>query len=96
MPQFVWYHDNTPLRNDSASYYVSADGGELVIHSFQRDEVGRYHCAAINKGANHTIFNVTSDYIEFTLRSNIDTQIEHRQTTEKGHSLHLVCANQKL
>ncbi|XP_072422997.1 Fc receptor-like protein 5 isoform X2 [Chiloscyllium punctatum] len=68
-PQFVWYRDNTPLRNGSASYQVTADGGELVIHSFQRDDVGRYHCAAINKGANHTIFNVTSDYIEFTLRA---------------------------
>ncbi|XP_060712974.1 platelet endothelial cell adhesion molecule-like [Hemiscyllium ocellatum] len=68
-PQFVWYRDNTPLRNGSASYHVTADGGELVIHSFQRDDVGRYHCAAINKGANHTIFNVTSDYIEFTLRA---------------------------
>ncbi|XP_043539695.1 platelet endothelial cell adhesion molecule-like isoform X8 [Chiloscyllium plagiosum] len=68
-PQFVWYRDNMSLRNGSASYQVTADGGEMVIHSFQRDDVGRYHCAAINKGANHTIFNVTSDYIEFTLRA---------------------------
>ncbi|XP_072422990.1 Fc receptor-like protein 5 [Chiloscyllium punctatum] len=67
-PQFLWYHDNMLLRNGSASYHVTADGGELVIHSFQRDNVGRYHCAAINNGTN-TIFNVTSDCIEFTLRA---------------------------
>ncbi|XP_060712979.1 junctional adhesion molecule C-like [Hemiscyllium ocellatum] len=67
-PQFLWYHDNMLLRNGSASYHVTANGGELVIHSFQRDDVGRYHCAAINNGTN-TIFNVTSDYIEFTLRA---------------------------
>ncbi|XP_043539732.1 basement membrane-specific heparan sulfate proteoglycan core protein-like isoform X3 [Chiloscyllium plagiosum] len=68
-PQFIWYRDNVPLRNDSGSYHVTANGGELAIHSFQRDDVGRYHCAAINKGSNNTIFNVTSDYIEFTLRA---------------------------
>ncbi|XP_072422740.1 Fc receptor-like protein 2 [Chiloscyllium punctatum] len=68
-PQFLWYRDNALLRNGSAHYHVTADGGELVIHSFQGDHVGRYHCAAINKGTNNTIFNVTSDYIEFTLRA---------------------------
>ncbi|GCC40039.1 hypothetical protein chiPu_0024414 [Chiloscyllium punctatum] len=57
------------LRNGSTSYHVTADGGELVIHSFQRDDVGRYHCAAINKGINNTILNMTSDYIKFTLRA---------------------------
>ncbi|XP_048379848.1 platelet endothelial cell adhesion molecule-like isoform X2 [Stegostoma tigrinum] len=67
-PQFVWYRNNVPLRNGSASSHVTADGGELVIHSFRTDNVGRYHCAAINKGINGTIFNVTSDYIGFTLR----------------------------
>ncbi|XP_059498328.1 Fc receptor-like protein 5 [Stegostoma tigrinum] len=68
-PQFIWYRDNVPLRNGSASSHVTADGGELVIHSFRRDSVGRYHCAAINTGTDGTIFNVTSDYIEFTLRA---------------------------
>ncbi|XP_043539698.1 platelet endothelial cell adhesion molecule-like isoform X2 [Chiloscyllium plagiosum] len=68
-PQFLWYHNNVPLRNSSVSYHVTADGGELVIHSFQRDDVGKYHCAAINKGTNDIIFNVTSDDIEFTLRA---------------------------
>ncbi|XP_048379850.1 platelet endothelial cell adhesion molecule-like isoform X4 [Stegostoma tigrinum] len=68
-PQFVWYRNNVPLRNGSASSHVTADGGELVIHSFRTDNVGRYHCAAINKGINGTIFNVTSDYIGFTLRA---------------------------
>ncbi|XP_048477059.1 platelet endothelial cell adhesion molecule-like [Rhincodon typus] len=68
-PQFIWYRDNVPLRNGSASSHVTADGGELVIHSFRRDNVGSYHCAAINEGNNGTIFNVTSDYIEFTLRA---------------------------
>ncbi|XP_059498386.1 platelet endothelial cell adhesion molecule-like [Stegostoma tigrinum] len=94
-PQFIWYRDNVPLRNGSASSHVTADGGELVIHSFRRDSVGRYHCAAINTGTDGTIFNVTSDYIEFTLRGNSDSQIRHRQSTGKGHSLHPVRASQK-
>ncbi|XP_043539719.1 platelet endothelial cell adhesion molecule-like isoform X2 [Chiloscyllium plagiosum] len=68
-PQFVWYRDNVMMRNGSASYHVTANGSELVIHSFQRDNVGKYHCAAINKGTNNTIFNVTSNSINFTLRA---------------------------
>ncbi|XP_048450124.1 junctional adhesion molecule A-like [Rhincodon typus] len=68
-PQFIWCRDNVPLRNGSASSHVTADGGELVVHSFRRDNVGSYHCAAINDGTNGTIFNVNSDYIEFTLRA---------------------------
>ncbi|XP_048450404.1 platelet endothelial cell adhesion molecule-like, partial [Rhincodon typus] len=94
-PQFIWYRDNVPLRNGSASSHLTADDGELIIHSFRRDNVGRYHCAAINKGTNGIIFNVTSDYIEFTLRGKSDSQIKHRQSAEKGHSLHPVCASRK-
>ncbi|GCC20792.1 hypothetical protein chiPu_0019360, partial [Chiloscyllium punctatum] len=82
-PQFLWYCDNVMLRNGSASYHVTADGGELVIHSFQRDHVGRNHCAAINKGAIDTSFNVTSDYIEFTLRENTTAGLVYSEVTIK-------------
>ncbi|GCC20209.1 hypothetical protein chiPu_0018807 [Chiloscyllium punctatum] len=60
-PKFLWYRDNVLLRNSSAGYHVTADGGEQLIHSFQRDDVRRYHCAAVNEGTNNTIFNATSD-----------------------------------
>ncbi|GCC21053.1 hypothetical protein chiPu_0019520 [Chiloscyllium punctatum] len=74
-PQFLWYHDNMLLRNGSASYHVTADGGELVIHSFQRDNVGRTGSQPSGEapadsnleyavvGAAHNAENTTADLI---------------------------------